>query len=167
MRKLGFKRFVKLKYLLLLRSPGGAKMIAKGFSIGLAVEFITLITFGLAFFLIFPLLKLLKGSLPSAMIGFLFGKLILPLFLPIGIMLGETVFGFETHIKYTLPFGKVIDLADYLNTFLGMLCLGTIMGLLAYYPIYFATLKYQQARLEKRKQKAEDAETKPSEVEPI
>ena len=147
MRKLGWKRFLKLKYLLLLRSPGGAKMVAKGFAIGLAVEFITLLTMGAAFLLIFPLIRLFKGSLPSAMIGFVFGKLILPLCLPVGAFLGHELFRIQT--KIVLPY--IGNLGGYLSSLLGMLTFGVVVGAISYYPVYKAYTKFQDSRREKRK----------------
>jgi len=147
MRKLGWKRFIKLKYLLLLRSPGGGKMVAKGFAIGLAVEFITLLTAGVAFLLIFPLLRLFKGSLPSAMIGFLLGKLILPMCLPVGMFIGNEIFRIQT--KIVLPI--IGNLGGYLNSLLGMLTIGVVVGAISYFPVYKAYTKFQESRKEKRK----------------
>ncbi len=55
-------------------------MVAMGFSIGIFVEMFTLPTGGLAFLLIFPLVYLLRASVASALLGFMFGKVIyLPL----------------------------------------------------------------------------------------
>lgn len=54
--------------------------MAMGFSVGFFCEMFTLPTYGLAFFLIFPLVYLLRGSLAGALVGFALGKIIyLPL----------------------------------------------------------------------------------------
>ena len=151
MRKLGWKRFIKLKYLLLLRSPGGAKIVANGFVIGLVVEFITLLTLGVAFLMIFPLCKIFKGSIPASMIGFLLGKLILPFFMPLGIVVGKRFIDLQGVI---LPW--VGNISKYLNTLLGMLTLGMILGALCYFPIYFIYRKFQQSRIDKRKKRHEE-----------
>ena len=150
MRKLGWKRFIKLKYLLLLRSPGGAKMVANGFAIGLILEFITLLTLGVAFLLIFPLCKLFRGSIPAAMIGFVLGKLILPAFLPLGAIIGKKLIALE---QVMLPW--IGNISAYVNTLLGMLICGILLGALMYYPIYFLYHKFQQSRIEKRKKRSE------------
>lgn len=139
-------RFLKLKGLQLLRSPGGPRMVATGFSIGLAVEFITLITFGVAFFLIFPLIKLFRGSFAAALVGFVFGKLILTLFLPIGYKLGNTLFHYHVH-------GVPHVIQKYLSTLSGMLLLGIIAGLVMYFPVYYLYSAFHKQRQLKRKMK--------------
>jgi uncharacterized protein (DUF2062 family) len=147
-----------------MRSPGGPRMVATGFSIGLAVEFITLITFGVAFFLIFPLVKIFRGNLASAFVGFVFGKLVLPIFAPIGYHIGRTLF--HLHIR-GLPFQDVINmhfpgvriqivLEKWMSTFLGMFLLGVIAGLVMYYPVYFLYSTFHKRRQMKRKMKKEE-----------
>lgn len=73
-------RWFRYKYLQLTRAKGGPALVAMGFSIGIFVEMFTLPTGGLAFLLIFPLVYLLRASVASALLGFMFGKVIyLPL----------------------------------------------------------------------------------------
>jgi uncharacterized protein (DUF2062 family) len=147
-----------------MRSPGGARMVATGFSIGLAIEFITLITFGIAFFILFPLVKIFRGSLASAFVGFVFGKLVLPLCAPLGYEIGRALFHFHIH---GFPFQDVVRmhfpgvhiqivLEKWLTMFLGMLLLGIIAGLVMYYPVYFLYSTFHKRRQLKRKMKKEE-----------
>ncbi|HZG15891.1 MAG TPA: DUF2062 domain-containing protein, partial [Candidatus Bathyarchaeia archaeon] len=48
-------RKAKYEYYKLIRMKGAPSFIARGFSVGMFVEFITLPTFGLAFLLLYPL----------------------------------------------------------------------------------------------------------------
>lgn len=141
-----FGRYLKLKGLQLLRSPGGPRMVAMGFSVGLAVEFITLLTFGAGFLLIFPLIRILRGSIATSVIGFVFGKLILPIFIPIGYKIGKSYFSF--HIP-----GIPQAVLTYMSTLSGMLFLGVLAGFVMYYPVYFLYLSFHKRRQRKRKLK--------------
>jgi uncharacterized protein (DUF2062 family) len=144
-------RWVKYKYLLLRRAKGGPSKVAKGFSIGLAIEMFTLPTAGAAFFLIFPFAYLFRGSVAGALIGFLFGKLI---YIPMS-FLNEKVgrLLLPKHVRQTVH----EQIPDWLSSYLklnlkllvGGIVVGTVIGLLLYYPVKW-TLELQDA---KRKQK--------------
>ncbi|MGN7471588.1 DUF2062 domain-containing protein [Brevibacillus sp. SAFN-007a] len=86
-------RKLKLEYYKLLRMKGAPAFVARGFSVGIFVEFITLPTFGLAFLLLFPLVKLFRASLPAALIAFFLGKLVLPIFMVINYNIGYALVG--------------------------------------------------------------------------
>jgi uncharacterized protein len=153
-RLAGLRRWVKYKYLLLMRAKGGASRVAMGFAIGLAVEMFTLPTFGFAFLLIFPLVYVLKGNLPAALIGFVFGKII---YLPMA-FLNAMVGGwmlphhFHVHIPFLYHWVNRLISAS-LKLIIGGMINGAILGALLYFPIKISLEKYKNRRREKRKLK--------------
>lgn len=84
-------RWSKYKYYKLLRTPGASNVVAGGFAIGMAIEFITLPTGGLAFLLIFPLVWLARVSLSSALIGFVVGKFFYLPLSPVSFYFGKSL----------------------------------------------------------------------------
>ncbi|MED1822580.1 DUF2062 domain-containing protein [Brevibacillus agri] len=86
-------RKLKLEYYKLIRMKGAPSFVARGFSVGIFVEFITLPTFGLAFLLLFPLIRLFRASLPAGLIAFVIGKLVLPIFMVINYNIGYALVG--------------------------------------------------------------------------
>lgn len=86
-------RKLKFQYYKVLRMKGAPAFVARGFSLGIFIEFITLPTFGLAFLLLFPLCKLFRASLPAALVAFVIGKLILPLFILFNYNIGYVLIG--------------------------------------------------------------------------
>ncbi|RXT02872.1 DUF2062 domain-containing protein [Ammoniphilus sp. CFH 90114] len=85
-------RIIRLQYLKLIRAQGATSLIARSFAIGLFIEFITLPTMGLAFLMLFPLIKWFRGSFPVSLIGFTLGKLIVPFFLVLNYKVGAMLF---------------------------------------------------------------------------
>ncbi|GIP38733.1 hypothetical protein J31TS4_20130 [Paenibacillus sp. J31TS4] len=151
-RLAGIRRWFTLKYLLLLRAKGGPSMVAKGFSIGLAIEMFTLPTFGVAFVLIFPFVYLLRASLPGALIGFLFGKII---YIPMA-FLNQKVgrFVLPRHIEdylYFLPDKVIKLLAAALDLIVGGMIVGAVLGLIAYFPLRQLLALYTAKRKERRR----------------
>lgn len=145
-------RWLKFKFLLLMRADGGASMIAMGFAIGIAIEMFTLPTLGSAFILIFPLVYLLKANLPAALIGFVIGKLIyIPMMYP-NSKIGALVL--PNHLAFNIAF-----LSDWMNKLLlanlklivGGMINGVILGILCYYPIKISVNAFKSRRKEKRK----------------
>lgn len=146
------KRYVKYKYLKLFRADGGAAIVATGFSIGLAIEMFTLPTFGLAFFLIFPLAYLMRGSVGGALIGFMFGKLIYPTIF----FLNEKVGGWivpKSFVKQIVfhPFWLSKLIHYYIKLFVGGIVVGVALGLLFYFPVKWVLEYYTHKRKEKRR----------------
>lgn len=145
-------RWLKFKYLLLMRAEGGASMVAMGFAIGIAIEMFTLPTLGFAFILIFPLVYLLKGNLPAALIGFVIGKLIyLPMMYP-NSKVGAWVL--PNHLSFDFSF--LPDWANHLllanlKLIVGGIIDGALLGLLCYYPIKTSINGFKAKRREKRK----------------
>lgn len=133
------RRWLKLKYMMLIRAKGGASMVAMGFAIGLAIEMFTLPTLGFAFVLIFPLCYLLKGNLPAALIGFVVGKIIyIPMIYPNSKVGGWIL---PKHLSFHLPvvpewFNHL--LLTNVKLIVGGMINGALLGLLCYFPIKYS-----------------------------
>jgi uncharacterized protein (DUF2062 family) len=151
LRRIG--RWFKYKYLLLFRAKGGPAMVAKGFSIGLAVEMFTLPTFGLAFFLIFPLVRLFRGSFASSLIGFVFGKVIYVPFSFLNNKVGGWVVPKHSYhtLHHFLP-GWLYDILRVsLKLIVGGMVVGALLGIAVYFPLKFLLEFYTARRKEKRR----------------
>lgn len=137
----------------LLRAKGGPHIVALGFSIGLAIEMFTLPTVGLAFLLIFPLVYLFRASLASALLGFLFGKIIYPLMWFINKKVGSWVLP-TRHSKrallHFLPDWLAHILKQGLDLIVGGMIVGAVLGLIIYFPLRFL-LKYTTERRKERR----------------
>ncbi|MDD9266267.1 DUF2062 domain-containing protein [Paenibacillus sp. GCM10023248] len=147
------KRWFRYKYLLLLRAKGGPSKVARGFSIGLAIEMFTLPTAGFAFVLIFPLVYLLRANLPAALIGFVFGKVI---YLPLSILnkqVGDWLV--PKHVKvyliHHLPHILSNIIRSGLDLIVGGMVVGAILGLIAYFPVVLVLQYHTNRRKEKRR----------------
>jgi len=154
-------RWLKYKYMQLLRAKGGASIVAMGFAIGIAVEMFTLPTLGVAFVLIFPLCYLLRGNLPAALIGFVVGKLIyIPMMYP-NSKVGAWIL--PKHLSIHLPvvpeWINRLLLAN-LKLIVGGMVDGAILGLLCYFPIRYSLNVYKAKRKERRKLGRMGLETK-------
>jgi uncharacterized protein len=149
------RRWTKYKYLLLLRAKGGPSIVAKGFSIGLAIEMFTFPTGGLAFFLIFPLIYLLRGSLAGALIGFVFGKIIYIPFAFLNKRVGAFVVpkGFKRYLIHHLPNWLSEIIRGSLDLIFGGMIVGAVLGIIVYFPILFLLKYHTHRRKEKRKRR--------------
>ncbi|WP_438446611.1 DUF2062 domain-containing protein [Gorillibacterium sp. sgz5001074] len=151
----GTGRWFKYRYIKLLRAKGGPSKVARGFSVGIAVEMFTLPTFGLAAVLIIPLVYLLRASLPGALIGFVFGKII---YIPMAFlnrMVGDAVVPEAWHRAIThLPawLGNIVSPA--LDLVIGGMAVGAILGLIMYFPVWLLLEWYTARRKERRRKKA-------------
>jgi uncharacterized protein (DUF2062 family) len=153
-RAQGITRWFKLKYNLLLRAKGGPAIVAKGFSIGLFIEMFTLPTFGLAAVLILPLVYFLRASLPGALVGFVFGKII---YLPVAFLnkkIGHWVL--PKHIGHNIHFyphwlSEMVK--DGLYLIAGGIIMGAILAVVAYFPVRWVLEIYASRRKEKRKKR--------------
>lgn len=147
-------RWLKFKYMLLIRAKGGASMVAMGFAIGLAIEMFTLPTLGFAFLLIFPLVYLLRGNLPAALVGFVLGKLIyIPMMIPNTIVGGWVL---PNHISFHLSFVPqwVNDLLlTNLKLIVGGMIDGVLLGVLFYFPIRYSINAFKEKRRVRRRQR--------------
>lgn len=157
------RRWLKYKYMMLIRAKGGASIVAMGFAIGLAIEMFTLPTLGIAFILIFPLCYLLRGNLPAALIGFVVGKVIyIPMMYPNSKVGGWIL---PDHLSFHLPvvpewFNHL--LLTNLKLIVGGMVDGAILGMICYYPIKYSLNTFKAKRKEKRKVSRERLEAKPA-----
>ncbi|MCQ6558652.1 DUF2062 domain-containing protein [Paenibacillus mendelii] len=148
------KRWIKYKYSQLMRAPGGASFVALGFAIGIAVEMFTLPTYGLAFFLIFPLIYWLNASLAGALLGFVVGKVI---YIPaafVNSMVGGWVL--PTNLKIHVPLApEWIDhiLLVNLKLIVGGIIDGILLGFVFYFSVRWAIQLVADKRREKRKER--------------
>jgi uncharacterized protein (DUF2062 family) len=149
----GYARWMKYKYLLLLRAKGGAAMVAMGFSLGLAIEMFTLPTFGLAFFLMFPAVWFFRASFASALIGFVFGKLIYPFFFFINKSVGGWLVPrqLERHVLHSLPHWLERLLFTNIKLIVGGIIVGAVLGVAVYFPMKLLLEFYTEKRKKKRK----------------
>lgn len=147
-------RKMKYEYYKLIRMKGAPSFVALGFSVGIFVEFITLPTFGLAFLLLFPLIKLCRCSLPAGLIGFVIGKLVLPVFMVINYKIGYAIVGkpLNEHMAHNddtwgrwLIWMKEKGLAY----FTGSAVMGVIVAVGSYFLVY-AALQWYRGRKTRR-----------------
>ncbi|MFC4305026.1 DUF2062 domain-containing protein [Cohnella boryungensis] len=147
------RRWLKYKYMLLLRAKGGASMVAMGFAVGVAVEMFTLPTLGFAFVLIFPLCYMLRGNLPAALIGFVVGKVIyIPMMYPNSKVGGWIL---PKHLSIHLSiFPEWMNhlLLTNLKLIVGGMVDGAILGMLCYFPIRYSLEAYKAKRKDRKKQ---------------
>ncbi|WP_219835952.1 DUF2062 domain-containing protein [Paenibacillus sp. R14(2021)] len=162
------KRWLKFKYTQLMRAPGGPSIVALGFAIGITVEMFTLPTYGLAFFLIFPLIYWFRASLAGALVGFVFGKII---FIPVAFinsMVGGLVLPEHMTIRVPLvPEWINHILLVNLKLIVGGIIDGIILGFLLYFPVKLSIQYMADKRKEKRKQRRIALETKKVETKPL
>jgi uncharacterized protein (DUF2062 family) len=150
----GIMRWFKIKYVLLLRAKGGPAMVAKGFAIGLFIEMFTLPTFGLAAVLILPLVYFMRASLPGALVGFLFGKIIYLPFALLNKRIGHWVL--PKHFAHRIHFypNWLSELVkDGMDLIVGGIIMGTILGIVAYFPVRWVLEVYAAKRKDKRKRR--------------
>lgn len=146
------KRWLKYKYLLLLRAKGGSAIVARGFAIGIAVEMFTLPTGGLAFFLIFPFVYLFRASLAGALLGFVFGKII---YIPMAFLNNKVGSLIVPRLHHQdIPFlPEWIEKLLFMNLRLiaGGMIDGAILGILLFFPIKWMLDLYTLRRKERRR----------------
>lgn len=146
------KRWFKYQYFQLTRAKGGPSIVAKGFSIGLAIEMFTLPTAGLAFLLIFPSVYLFRASMAAALIGFVFGKII---YIPMAFInekVGRLVLphGIKGRLLEILPDWLDVFIKLNLKLLVGGIIVGIALGLLLYFPVKWLLHLYNEKRKEKR-----------------
>jgi len=154
------KRWFRYKYLMLLRAKGGPSKVARGFSIGLAVEMFTLPTGGLAALLILPLVYVMRANLAGALIGFLFGKLIYIPFAFLNKHVGEILVPkpvkyYLLHISPHLPHLLVKFIRSGLDLLVGGMVIGAVLGLIMYFPVVLLLQYHANRRKEKRRLRKE------------
>jgi uncharacterized protein (DUF2062 family) len=157
-----FQRRLKLNFLKLFRSPGGAKKVSLGFALGFGLEMFVIPTASLIYILFYPIVRIARGSLPAAIIGNVIGKLtFLPvILLPFAKKIGGFIFKnkkdnatLHHHSIMNLlhgDFAVVIDLLHGgLHILIGMAIFGVILGFISYYVVGYFYNKEKQRRMAK------------------
>ncbi|RNB82456.1 DUF2062 domain-containing protein [Brevibacillus nitrificans] len=146
-------RKLKFEYYKLIRMKGAPSFVARGFSVGIFVEFITLPTFGLAFLLLFPLIKIFRASLPAGLIAFVIGKLVLPVFMVLNYNLGYAIVGkpMNEHLAHgpMPPWEKwLLWMKEKgLAYFTGSAVMGFVVAIASYFLVYAALQLYRRKKM--------------------
>lgn len=157
-----FRRQFKLNFIKLFRSPGGAKKVSLGFAIGFGLEMIVLSSVSMVYLFFVPLVRLVKGSLPAAVIGNVIGKLtFLPvLLMPLAKKIGKFIYPIKVHAGHS-PFsfssilhgnfkGLIHVLYGGIHVLIGMTVFGMILGGISYFIIHYLYEKEKARRLTKK-----------------
>jgi uncharacterized protein (DUF2062 family) len=144
-------RKLKYEYYKLVRMKGAPSFVARGFSVGIFIEFITLPTLGLAFLLLFPMTRLFRCSFPASLIGFVIGKLVLPIFMLLNLKLGNTIIGrpLQEHVEHNHESfaGWLIWMKQNgIAYFTGSAAMGVIVAIGSYFLVYAALQWYRKKR---------------------
>ena len=167
-------RLARLDYLKILRTHGAPAQVARGVGYGIFVELIFFPTLGLAFFLIYPLNKYLKGHLAASIAGFIFAKLFAFFTIPPSFILGSKILtpirGKEISYKEKFmtdeklnPLGDIwIELKQLASTgeilwalsgwTMGAAVFGVVAGIFGFFVTRTALRKYQTHRKERREE---------------
>lgn len=156
-------RKIKFNLIKLMRSSDGAKKVSMGFAVGFGLEMLVIPTAYLMYIIFYPMVRLLRGSLPAAIIGNLIGKIsFLPLILlPLGKIIGTLIY--PVKIKgLAVHHHPIIDLfhGDFsvlyvilyggLQALIGMSIIGAILGFISYHIIFYFYNKGRDRRAKKQ-----------------
>ncbi|MBN6188357.1 DUF2062 domain-containing protein [Aneurinibacillus sp. BA2021] len=150
-------RKLKYQYIKLLRTKGAPSIIARSFSLGIFIEFITLPTLGSAFLLLYPLNMLIRGNFAASLIGFIMGKFALPLFFVLNLSVGNMLVGHKLgpetggHINHT----SIMALWAFVKQkgiafFVGSAANGIVVAIACYALVFYALQLYRQRRESRR-----------------
>jgi len=167
-------RLARLDYLKILRTHGAPAQVARGVGYGIFVELIFFPTLGLAFFLIYPLNKYLKGHLAASIAGFIFAKLFAFFTIPPSFILGSKILtpirGKEISYKEKFmtgetlkPLGDIwVELKQLASSgeilwaltgwTVGAAVFGVVIGIIGFLFALTALKKYQAHRKERREE---------------
>ncbi|MGM0714473.1 DUF2062 domain-containing protein [Brevibacillus parabrevis] len=145
-------RKLKFEYYKLIRMKGAPSFVARGFSVGIFVEFITLPTFGLAFLLLFPLVRLFRASLPAGLIAFVIGKLVLPIFMVVNYNIGYAFVGKPLQSPPAPPHEAWPQWLVWMKEkglayFTGSAIMGLVVAVASYFLVHGALLVYRRKKL--------------------
>ncbi|WP_027416454.1 DUF2062 domain-containing protein [Aneurinibacillus terranovensis] len=149
-------RKLKLQYLKLLRSKGAPSIVARSFSLGIFIEFITLPTLGIAFLLLYPLNLLLRGNFTASLIGFIMGKFMLPLFFVINLSVGNRLIGrtLEQQARHASDFNLLalwtLVKEKGIAFFIGSATNGLVMSVLCYTLVFYGLHLYRKKKQARR-----------------
>jgi len=148
-------RKLKYEYYKLVRMKGAPSIIARGFSVGIFVEFITLPTLGLAFVLLYPLNLLFRSSFSASLIGFVIGKIVLPVFMLLNLKIGNTIIGkpLQEHIAHN--HGSFASWLQWMKHngiayFTGSAVMGVVVAIGSYFLVYAGLQWYRKKRTRRR-----------------
>jgi uncharacterized protein (DUF2062 family) len=140
-------RKLKYEYYKLIRMKGAPSFIARGFSVGMFIEFITLPTFGAAFLLLFPMTRLFRCSFPASLIGFVIGKIILPIFMLPNLKVGNMLLGKKPPMEGGGQEGLLhLIKQNGIAYFTGSAVLGVVVAIGSYFVVYAALQWYRKKR---------------------
>ena len=164
----------RLDYLKILRTHGAPAQVARGVGYGIFIELIFFPTLGLAFLLMYPVNKYLKGHMGAAMAGFIFAKLFAFLTIPPSFILGSKILtpirGEEISYKEKFitgetlkPLGDIwIELKKLASSgeilwalagwTAGATIFGVVIGAIGYFVCLAALKKYQAHKKERREE---------------
>jgi len=163
-------RLGRLDYLKILRAHGAPAQVARGVGYGIFVELIFFPTLGLAFFLIYPLNKYLKGHLAASIAGFVFAKLFAFFTIPPSFILGSKMLGLPSYgDRFMTDAGKLKPLGEIWDVVVGLLksgdlfyalagwtvgaaVFGLVIGIIGFLFTLTALKKYQAHRKERREE---------------
>lgn len=170
-------RAFRLNFIKLYRSPDGARKVSLGFAIGFGLEMIVISTASLIYLLFYPIVRLCRASLPSAIIGNVVGKLtFLPvLLLPLAHKLGRFIYPVNIegakmphHAFKELLSGNFQVITDILygglHVLIGMSVFGVCLGFISYFVIHKLYEKQRELRIEKRHERKKKVSLKSSPV---
>lgn len=159
-------RALKLNFIKLFRSPGGAKKVSLGFAIGFGLEMLVISSASLIYILFVPIVRTAKGSLPAAIIGNVVGKLsFLPvLLLPFAKKIGKLVYPMKVSIGHRTGFSfrnlmhgdfssLISILHGGLHVIIGMTIFGAALGILSYFIVHFFYEREKAKRLNRIRSK--------------
>ena len=170
-------RLARLDYLKILRTHGAPTQVARGVGYGIFIELIFFPTLGLAFFLMFPVNKYLKGHMGASMAGFIFAKLFAFLTIPPSFILGSKIlhlqnYGakFMTEAEKLEPLGEIWTVTkDLLSSgelfralagwTVGASIFGVVLGVIGFLITRAALRKYQAHRKERREEILREKDT--------
>lgn len=147
-------RKLKFQYIKLLRTKGAPSIIARSFSLGIFIEFITLPTLGSAFLLLYPLNMLIRGNFAASLIGFVMMKFFLPIFFVINMSVGNMLMGKGTGQipQMSAHGGGLFHLVKTkgIAFFLGSATTGSVMAVLCYALVFYGLVLYRERKKKKR-----------------
>ncbi|MCU5529955.1 DUF2062 domain-containing protein [Bacillus cereus] len=152
-------RMLKFQYYKLLRSPEGAKKVSLGFAIGFGLEMLVIYTASLVYVIFYPIVRLVKGSFPAAVIGNIIGKIsFLPVVLfPLAYALGKMIYPFHVQKIYHEPFTILKSLLQSeVYVLIGMTIFGVVFGVVSYFVVHYLYEKNRKLRLKNRKKRVRE-----------